>query len=85
MDGARGAMGFAASLSFGGAIALWGGSIPPWARVLLYGLLVLAMVGFAARSTLAGVAANTSERNATHANGAQPPVAIRYPTSDKTR
>ena len=50
----------ALSLSFGGAIVLWGASFSPWVQILLYGLFVMAMVGWAARAALAGDMANST-------------------------
>lgn len=43
-----------AGLCVGGAIVVWGGSIPAWSRLLLYGVLVMAMVSLAAHSILTG-------------------------------
>ena len=70
------------SLSCGAVIVLWGGAIPAWGQVLLYGLLVLAMFGWATRSALAAVTANSKDVNAMRANNSEPPLTARHPARD---
>ena len=76
---------FALSLAVGGAIVVWGVSLSPWAQVLLYGLFVMAMVGWAVRTGLAADMANSTRDNAMCANDSQPPAVAGYPTGDQTR
>lgn len=73
------------SLSFGGAIVLWGASFSPWVQVLLYGLFVLAMVGSAARAAVIAATANSARDNAMHGNDSEPTPLARYSTGDPKR
>ena len=72
------------SLSVGGAIVVWGTYMSPWAQLLLYGLFVMGLVGWAARAGLAADMANSTRGNAMCANDSQPPAVAGYPTSGQT-